>query len=343
VVFCATVGVDAGPFGFETSPKNRSRQRSELDASARAREWMVGVQKKDAESELSSFVWTCAAHSGPGVLDPDTEKTAMNEETRYTLWLERPDLDADDEVLGAGLTVQDAAKLVREYGGTKPRFDASEYAEFRSFEMIHFHSVKKYRSVIAATVPKSFEFAADERAAMRMIDEQIVHRHKELWPGRISTDAEFRSRLERVAERRGVQAIDREITTKLIDALIAAGYVITCCIRDYEPEFKRSVDRAGILDLLFDLDMAELHVHRNGKRSWIMLIFGEAGWDVVADYSVDLEELIEPVAEPYQSSAEDGDRGYSVIVLPSPGALERGDPSAEKSFEQFVQALEGLR
>jgi hypothetical protein len=65
-----------------------------------------------------------------------------------------------------------------------------------------------------------------------------------------------------------------------------------------------------------------------------MLIFGEAGWDVVADYSLDLDELIEPVAEPYQSIAEDGDRGYSVIVLPSPGALERGDPSAEKSFEQ---------
>jgi hypothetical protein len=262
----------------------------------------------------------------------------MNDETRYTLWLERPELDDDDEVLGTGLTVQGAAKLVREYGGTTPRFDATEYAEFRSFEMIHFHSVEKYRSVIAATVPKSFEFAADERAAMRMIDEQIVHRHKELWSGRISTDAEFRSRLERVAERRGVQAIDREITTKLIDTLIAAGYVITCCIRDYEPEFKRSVDRAGILDLLFDLDMAELHVHRNGKRSWIMLIFGEAGWDVVADYSADLEELIEPVVDPYLSGAED--RGYSVIVLPSPGALERGNPSAEKAFEQFVNALE---
>jgi hypothetical protein len=134
---------------------------------------------------------------------------------------------------------------------------------------------------------------------MTMIDEQIVRRHRELWPGRISTDAEFKSRLERIAERRSVQAIDREITTKLIDALIGAGYVITCCVRDDEPEFRRSVDRAGILDMLFDLDMAELHVHRDGKRSWIMLIFGEGGFDVVADYSVGLEGLIEPLVESY--------------------------------------------
>jgi hypothetical protein len=69
-----------------------------------------------------------------------------------------------------------------------------------------------------------------------------------------------------------------------------------------------------------------------------MLIFGEAGWDVVADYSVDLDELIEPVAEPYQSIAEDGDRGYSVIVLPSPGALERGDP-VQLVVEHIAKAL----
>lgn len=265
----------------------------------------------------------------------------MSNDTRYTLYIENTDLDSDDQVLGAGLTMGEAAKVVREFGGAKPRFDATDYPGFRSLEMIHFHSEKPYRSVIAATVPNTVDKAYDHRVAMAMIDEQIVHRHKELWPGRISTDAEFRSRLDRVAERRGVQTIDREITTKLIEALIAAGYVITCCIRDEDPEFKRSVDRAGILDLLFALDMAELHVHKDGKRSWIMLIFGESGWDVVADYSVDLESLIEPIVDLYQP-AEDGDRGCSMFVLPSPDAIERGDPDAEKALHAVLRGLERL-
>jgi hypothetical protein len=270
----------------------------------------------------------------------------MNDDTRYTLWLEDPELDLDDRVLGEGLTVEEAAKLVREHGGAKPRFDVTDYAEFRSFEMIHFHSLRGYRSVIAATVPKTTEFAADERAALRMIDEQIFHRHKELWPGRISTDAEFRSRLERIAERRGVQALDREITTKLIDALIATGYLITCCLRQDDPEFKRSVDREGILELLFDLDMAELRVEKDGKRSWIMLIFGESGWDVVADYSMDLEGLIDTLVDPYlpwnRPGAEEHDRGYSMMVLPAPGDLERGEPSVQRAFDRLVRTLDTL-
>lgn len=266
----------------------------------------------------------------------------MSDETRYTLYIENKDLDSDDQVVGASLTVAEAAKVIREFGGAKPRFDVTNYPSFYSLEMIHFHSEKGYRSVIAATVPNTVNNAHDHRVAMQMIDEQIVRRHKELWPGRISTDAEFRSRLERVAERRGVQAIDREITTKLVDALIAAGYVITCCTRDEEPEFQRSVDRAGILNLLFDLDMAELHVHKDGKCSWIMLIFGEAGWDVVADYSANLESLIEPLVDPYQPD-QDGDPGYSMFVLPTSDAIAARDPKAEKSFDEFVRGMEALR
>jgi hypothetical protein len=145
--------------------------------------------------------------------------------------------------------------------------------------------------------------------------------------------------MERIAERRRVQATDREITTKLIDALIFDGYLITCCIRQDDPDFKRSVDREGILELLFDLDLAELRVEKDGKRSWIMLVFGESGWDVVADYSVDLEGIIDPIVEPY---SDEHDLGYSIIALPSPDELGRGEPSAVATFEGFVRTMEML-
>lgn len=270
----------------------------------------------------------------------------MTDTNGYTLWTEEYDLDIDDPVLGTGLTLQEAAKVVREYGNARPQIQSHEYPEFYSFELIHFHPQKGYRSVIAATVPKTADFAADRSRAMEMIDVQTVHRHKEFWPGRISSDAEFRERLERIAERRLVRDLDRQIVTKLVDALLAEGYLITCCIREDDPTFKRSVDRDGILDLLFNLDMAEMHVHKDGKRSWIMLVFDESGWDVVADYSVALENLIDPIVDSYVPwngpDADEHDRGYSVFVLPSAGDLERGDAAAEKAFSDFVQAIEKL-
>jgi hypothetical protein len=36
--------------------------------------------------------------------------------------------------------------------------------------------------------------------------------------------------------------------------------------------------RDRILELLFDLEIAELCVHKKSKNLWIMLIFNEAGW-----------------------------------------------------------------
>ena len=45
--------------------------------------------------------------------------------------------------------------------------------------------------VIGATVPKTFDVESDRRRAMAMIDIQTVERHHEIWPGRVSTDAEY--------------------------------------------------------------------------------------------------------------------------------------------------------
>jgi hypothetical protein len=118
-------------------------------------------------------------------------------------------------------------------------------------------------------------------------------------------------------------------------------YLITCCIRQDEPEFRRSSDREGILELLFDLDLVELRVEKNGKRSWLMLSFGESGWDVVADYSVDLEGIIDPIVEPYYDQAVDP--GFAIIALPTPDELDRGEPSAMAAFDGFVQTMERLK
>jgi hypothetical protein len=93
---------------------------------------------------------------------------------------------------------------------------------------------------------------------------------------------------------------------------------------------------------LFDLEAADLHVHKNGKTFGIRLIFGEAGWDVVAGYSTELAYLVDPIVDPYLpwNQPEGGSApGYSVFVLPSPTELDSGDPAAEKAVSDFFNKM----
>lgn len=103
---------------------------------------------------------------------------------------------------------------------------------------------------------------------------------------------------------------------------MADGYTITCDLLDDEPEFERSTDRAGILDHLWQVECAELAVHKGKKNGSISLTFDEDGWDVVRDYSVDLERIIDPICERYlpwnQPNAYQLDHGIRVLVLNSP-------------------------
>jgi hypothetical protein len=100
--------------------------------------------------------------------------------------------------------------------------------------------------------------------------------------------------------------------------------------------------RDGILKLLFDLELADLLLHKNGETSWITLIFDESGWDVIADWTEDLTDLIEPLYEPYLPWNQPGrehERGCTIITLPSPQQLESGDPAARDKVELFFEAL----
>ena len=162
----------------------------------------------------------------------------------------------------------------------------------------------------------------DRAAALDMIAAQCIRFNHLYWNGRVEGDDAFDERLRRVAEAREVRRIDREIATKLVDGLLAGGYTITCDLLEDEPEFERSTDREGILDYLWQVETAQLAVHKGKKRGWLSLIFGENGWDLVADYSVDLERIVDPICEPYlpwnQPDADQRDHGIRMLVLNSP-------------------------
>ena len=50
---------------------------------------------------------------------------------------------------------------------------------------------------------------------------------------------------------------------------------------------------------LFDRDYAMLSVYQVGGpyKGWVRLVFGNSGWDLISDYSVNLEEFLKPVDE----------------------------------------------
>lgn len=153
---------------------------------------------------------------------------------------------------------------------------------------------------------------------MSMIVDQFVRRSKHYWKGWVETDEEFDKRLLHIAKRREVHRLDKEIATKLVDALLTDGYVITDASSD---EFEFYTDRKKILAYLLEVDMLELIVEKNAEEFWIRLIFGENGWDLVQDYTVDLGYLIDPIVEPYlpwNQRKPDMDGAIRVLVLKSP-------------------------
>ena len=54
-----------------------------------------------------------------------------------------------------------------------------------------------------------------------------------------------------------------------------------------------------LLGLLFDLDEANIIVKdATGKEiGWILLVFGNDGWDLVSDYTVNLETFLKPLSD----------------------------------------------
>jgi hypothetical protein len=89
--------------------------------------------------------------------------------------------------------------------------------------------------------------------------------------------------------------IELRICRKLLRALKRAGYTVS--IWDGE-ESTPVIDEGEALKLLFNLDEAHLDCHRPvGGKTFVLLVFGNDGWDVISDYGLSLEPLIDAVME----------------------------------------------
>jgi hypothetical protein len=87
------------------------------------------------------------------------------------------------------------------------------------------------------------------------------------------------------------RTIETDIVTRTVDALLAAGYILR------EREVRLPQSRQDLLDTCFDVDDAVVCTHHTetGKNSFVRFVFGNDGYDVIADYGVSLEDILAPI------------------------------------------------
>ena len=95
--------------------------------------------------------------------------------------------------------------------------------------------------------------------------------------------------------------IEQEVVTKVVDAFLAAGYTLQTDLQEERrPECPTS-DREAILFEMMQVDDEFLGVFQGGDHltpiGWVRFVYGNDGWDVVSDYSTNLERIMRPINE----------------------------------------------
>jgi len=104
------------------------------------------------------------------------------------------------------------------------------------------------------------------------------------------------------------QIVEREMVEAVIDDLLATGFKIAIDNGgdDYEVDF--TSNRKKLVEGIMATDEERLYVSRNGKNAvgWVYFIYGEDGWDVMNDYTVNLEPYFKKMKEVFKKYAPDG-------------------------------------
>jgi hypothetical protein len=101
------------------------------------------------------------------------------------------------------------------------------------------------------------------------------------------------------------QDIERKIVGKLVDDILRAGFRVAVSLErgyDVEDMLTGAADKAEIMEAAFAGDDCHLFVQpakgptvEDGKvisKGWVYLVFGNDGYDVISDYTVNLESLV---------------------------------------------------
>ena len=94
-----------------------------------------------------------------------------------------------------------------------------------------------------------------------------------------------------------IRRAEKEIATETIKALLKHGYRITV-FNGEDDEITMSSDPDVILAAMMTTDEDYLIVHAPAdeeRMGWVRFIYGSEGWDVINDYTTNLETALTPV------------------------------------------------
>lgn len=102
------------------------------------------------------------------------------------------------------------------------------------------------------------------------------------------------------------QEVERKIATAAVNSLLVAGFAISVDNGDndgQEYQLASSTDEPAILGAMFLCDEDRLIVEKDGiPLGWAYFVYGNDGWDVLSDYTVNLESYIGEGSEAYKIS-----------------------------------------
>lgn len=95
------------------------------------------------------------------------------------------------------------------------------------------------------------------------------------------------------------QAIEKRIVRRVIKSVLAAGYYVSLNNGGEEDEYRGNV-RKDILKEMFATDDEHLYLFTQQQAldgykkpsGWVYFVYGNDGWDVICDYTVNLEKVL---------------------------------------------------
>lgn len=86
-------------------------------------------------------------------------------------------------------------------------------------------------------------------------------------------------------------SLELRIVHKVINDAKETGYKLE--INEYEKDEYEQYKDWGIVGMLFNLDDAHLLFSKDGKScGWVRFVFGNDGYDVISDYTINLEDFL---------------------------------------------------
>lgn len=120
--------------------------------------------------------------------------------------------------------------------------------------------------------------------------------------------------------------IEKLIAREVIKTLLAAGKTLSVFDGE-EVTLKRSTDQTAIEAAMFTTDEDYLLIDgpsMSQNKGWVRFIYGNDGWDVINDYSTNLEPILGPIcgAEDTSLATRILDGAWATVTFDEPAAKQ---------------------